>query len=84
MVGIALMGAGRIARVHAKAIGAAGGKLVTVYDLVESAAQSLASDNGASAARSVEEALRHPEVDAVLVPTSSDTHVDLILRAIQS
>jgi myo-inositol 2-dehydrogenase/D-chiro-inositol 1-dehydrogenase len=83
MVGIALMGAGRIARVHAKAIGAAGGKLVTVYDLVESAAQSLASDNGASAARSVEEALRH-QVDAVLVPTSSDTHVDLILRAIQS
>ena len=84
MVGIALMGAGRIARVHAKAIGAAGGKLVTVYDVVESAAQSLASDNGASAARSVEEALQHPEVDAVLIATSSDTHVDLILRAIQA
>jgi predicted dehydrogenase len=38
MIGIALIGAGRIARVHAKAIGAAGGRLTTVYDVVESAA----------------------------------------------
>ncbi|HEY5741223.1 MAG TPA: hypothetical protein VIS99_01675 [Terrimicrobiaceae bacterium] len=37
MIGIALMGAGRMARVHAKAIGPAGGRLVTVYDVVESA-----------------------------------------------
>jgi myo-inositol 2-dehydrogenase / D-chiro-inositol 1-dehydrogenase len=70
-----------MARVHAKAIGAAGGRLVTVYDVVESAAKALASDANASVARSVEEALQHPEVDAVLVVTSSDTHVDLILRA---
>ena len=35
-------------------------------------------------ARSVEEALQHPEVDAVLVVTSSDTHVDLILRAVKA
>jgi myo-inositol 2-dehydrogenase / D-chiro-inositol 1-dehydrogenase len=81
MIGIALMGAGRMARVHAKAIGPAGGRLVTVYDVVESAAKALASDANASVARSVEEALQHPEVDAVLVVTSSDTHVDLILRA---
>jgi hypothetical protein len=33
MIGIALMGAGRMVRTHAKAIGAAGGKLVTVYDV---------------------------------------------------
>lgn len=33
MIGIALMGAGRMIRTHAKAIGAAGGKLVTVYDV---------------------------------------------------
>jgi hypothetical protein len=29
MIGIALLGAGRMARVHAKATGAAGGRLVT-------------------------------------------------------
>lgn len=66
MIGIALMGAGRMARVYAKAIGAAGGRLVTVYDIVESAAaRSLASDNNASVARSVDEALQHPDVDGV-------------------
>ena len=68
-----------MAECSAKAIGAAGGRLVTVYDVVESAAKSLASDTNASVARSVEEALQHPDVDAVLVVTSSDTHVDLIL-----
>jgi myo-inositol 2-dehydrogenase / D-chiro-inositol 1-dehydrogenase len=84
VIGIALLGAGRMARVHAKTIGAAGGKLVTVYDVVEPAAKSLAADTGAFVARSVEEALHHPEVDAVLVVTSSDTHVDCILQASQA
>jgi myo-inositol 2-dehydrogenase/D-chiro-inositol 1-dehydrogenase len=53
MIGIALMGAGRMARVHAKAIRAAGGTLVTVYDVVETAAKSLASDTTTSVTRSV-------------------------------
>jgi DeoR/GlpR family transcriptional regulator of sugar metabolism len=35
-------------------------------------------------ARSVEEALHHPEVDAVLVVTSSDTHVDCILQGVRA
>jgi myo-inositol 2-dehydrogenase/D-chiro-inositol 1-dehydrogenase len=84
MIGIALLGAGRMAQVHAKAIGAAGGKLVTVYDVVESAAKSLAAETGASVAGSIKEALHHPEVGAVLVATSSDTHVDCILQGIQA
>jgi myo-inositol 2-dehydrogenase/D-chiro-inositol 1-dehydrogenase len=84
MIGIALMGAGRMARVHANAIPAAGGTLVTVFDVVESAARSLASDTGASVARDAEEALHHPDVDAVLVATSSDTHVDFIIQAVQA
>ena len=84
MIGIALMGAGRMARVHAKAIHAAGGRLVTVYDVVEAEAKSLASDTSASVATSVEEALHHPDVNAVLVVTSSDTHVDLIIQAVQA
>ena len=84
MIGIALMGAGRMARVHAKAIRAAGGRLITVFDVVESAAKSLASDTSASTARSAEEALKHPDVDAVLVATSSDTHVDFIIQAVKA
>jgi myo-inositol 2-dehydrogenase / D-chiro-inositol 1-dehydrogenase len=84
MIGIGLMGAGRIARTHAKAISAAGGRLVTVYDVVESAAKSLAADTGASAARSVEEVLDRPDVDAILVATSSNTHVELIIKGVQA
>ena len=84
MIGIALLGAGRMARVHAKEIGAAGGKLVTVFDVVEPAAKSLASENEASVARSIEEALHHPDVAAVLVATSSNTHVDCIIRATEA
>jgi myo-inositol 2-dehydrogenase / D-chiro-inositol 1-dehydrogenase len=84
MIGIALMGAGRMARVHANAIGAAGGRLVTVYDVVESAAKSLAADFGASVARSAEEAFDRPEVAGVLVATSSNTHVELIIKAVQA
>jgi hypothetical protein len=38
MIGITLLGASRRARVHAKGIGAAGGKLLTVFDSVEKAA----------------------------------------------
>ena len=81
MIGIALLGAGRMARVHAKGIEAAGGKLVTVFDVVEKAAASLASETGASVAGSIEEALHHPGVAAVLVATSSDTHVNCIIQA---
>jgi myo-inositol 2-dehydrogenase/D-chiro-inositol 1-dehydrogenase len=84
MIGIALMGAGRMARVHAKAIAAAGGKLVAVYDVVEPAAKSLAADTGASVARSAEEALDRSDVAAVLVVTSSNTHVDFIVKAVQA
>ena len=84
MIGIALLGAGRMARVHAKAIQAAGARLVTVFDVVEPAAASLASAAGAAVARTAEEALGHPEVDAVLVVTSSDTHVSCILQVAEA
>jgi myo-inositol 2-dehydrogenase/D-chiro-inositol 1-dehydrogenase len=84
MIGIALMGAGRMARVQATAIHAAGDRLVTVYDVVESACKSLASDSNAVAAGSIEGALHHPDVDAVLVVTSSDTRVDCIIQAVEA
>ena len=77
------MGAGRMARVHASAIAAAGGKLVIVYDVVESAANSLAADFGASVAHSAQEVFDRSDVAAVLVATSSNTHVELIIKAVR-
>jgi hypothetical protein len=64
MIEIVLMGAGRMARVHASAIGAAGGKLVIVYDVVESAANSLAAEFGTSVARSAQEVFDRSDVAA--------------------
>jgi myo-inositol 2-dehydrogenase/D-chiro-inositol 1-dehydrogenase len=84
MIGIALMGAGRMARVHANAIGAAGGKLMIVYDVVEAAANSLAADFGASVAHSAQEVFDRSDVAAVLIATSSNTHVEFIIKAVQA
>ena len=49
MIGLALLGAGRMAKVHAEAISAAGARLVTVFDVAEGATASLASKAGESA-----------------------------------
>ena len=84
MIGLALLGAGRMARVHAEAISAAGARLVTLFDVAEPAAASLAAKTGASVARAAEEALSHPVVAAVLIATSSDTHVKYVLEAVQA
>ena len=84
MIGLALLGAGRMAKVHAEAISAAGAKLVTVFDVAEAAANSLASKAGAGLARTAEEALTHPEVEAVLIATSSDTHAKYVIEAVQA
>ena len=64
MIGLALLGAGRMAKVHAEAISAAGARLVTVFDVAEAAAASLASKAGASVARTAEEALKSSRGDS--------------------
>jgi myo-inositol 2-dehydrogenase / D-chiro-inositol 1-dehydrogenase len=84
MIGLALLGAGRMAKVHAEAISAAGARLVTVFDVAEAAANSLASKAGAGVARTAEEALSHPEVQAVLIATSSDTHAQYVIEAVRA
>jgi myo-inositol 2-dehydrogenase / D-chiro-inositol 1-dehydrogenase len=81
MIGLALLGAGRMAKVHAEAISAAGAKLVTVFDVAEAAAASLASKAGASVARTADS---HPEVAAALIATSSDTHAKYVIEAVQA
>ncbi len=82
MVRVGLLGAGRIGHVHAKSIVSHGGsKLVAVADVNADAAAKLAAQHGA-AALSVEAVLADPAIDAVLIATSTDTHSDLIERAV--
>ncbi len=78
---IGLLGAGRIGQVHAKTISAhAGSTLFAVSDVVAENAKTLAAQYGASAMSS-DDILAHPEIDAVLIATSTDTHSDLIEAA---
>lgn len=81
MTGIALLGAGRMAQVHAAAIAAAGATVVAVFDPVASSAEGLAGRTGAAVVSTTTAAITHPDVDAVVIATSSDTHVDLVLEA---
>lgn len=81
MLNVGLLGAGRIAGVHATAISShPRSRLVSVSDIHQPAAEKLASQYGA-AARSTADVLADPAIDAVLIATSTDTHSDLIERA---
>lgn len=81
MLKVALLGAGRIACVHAVAIASnPSSTLVAVSDINNEAAATLASKYGTEA-RSTEAILNDPQIGAVLIATSTDTHSDLIERA---
>ncbi|RJL04108.1 inositol 2-dehydrogenase [Paracoccus siganidrum] len=82
MLRVALLGAGRIGQVHAKSMTAnADSRLVAVADAHAEAAQALAARIGAEA-KTVDEILADAGIDAVLIATSTDTHSDLIQRAV--
>ena len=73
-----LLGAGRIGKVHAKAISAdAGATLVAVADAMASAAKAIADLYGCEV-RSIEQILAANDIDAVVICTPTDTHADLI------
>lgn len=81
MLNVALLGAGRIAGVHATAISTnPGSRLVAVSDINTEAAGKLAAQYGTQA-RSTDAILADPSINAVLIATSTDTHSDLIERA---
>ncbi|MGL3607988.1 inositol 2-dehydrogenase [Rhizobium sp. G187] len=81
MLNVGLLGAGRIAGVHATAISTnPGSRLVAISDINQAAAEKLAAQYGAEA-RSTDAVLSDPAIDAVLIATSTDTHSDLIERA---
>ena len=81
MLKVGLLGAGRIAGVHATAITSnPNSELVAVSDFYPEAAQKLADQFGCQA-RTTDEIIADPAIDAVLIATSTDTHSDLIEAA---
>jgi myo-inositol 2-dehydrogenase/D-chiro-inositol 1-dehydrogenase len=82
MIRFALFGCGRIGRMHADNISSrAKAELVWAYDVDLEAARAVAARHGCRAGRSVEEVLSDGSVDAVLIASSTDTHVALITAA---
>ncbi|KRA51516.1 inositol 2-dehydrogenase [Devosia sp. Root635] len=73
-----LLGAGRIGKVHAKAISSnPTAQLVAVADAMAKAADDIAAQYGC-AVRSVDGILAAGDIDAVVICTPTDTHADLI------
>jgi myo-inositol 2-dehydrogenase/D-chiro-inositol 1-dehydrogenase len=82
MLSFCLFGAGRIGTLHAGNIAAhPGARLKSVVDIVPEAAAKLAARYGATAVADPAAALADPETDAVLIASSTDTHVDLLTAA---
>lgn len=81
MKNVAVLGAGRIGRIHAANLAALSGvRLKYVSDPFAQNAAALAQQLGAEVA-SVEQVLADQSVDAVAICSSTDTHSDLITRA---
>jgi myo-inositol 2-dehydrogenase / D-chiro-inositol 1-dehydrogenase len=79
-----VLGAGRIGKVHAKAVtGDANAKLVAVADVMAPAAQAIADQYGCDV-RSMEALLSADDIDAVVICTPTDTHADLIETAVKA
>ena len=74
----ALLGAGRIGKVHARAVTSnPAAKLVAVADAMEKAAQDIAAQYGCEV-RTIDAIAAAKDIDAVVICTPTDTHADLI------
>jgi myo-inositol 2-dehydrogenase/D-chiro-inositol 1-dehydrogenase len=84
MVGIAVLGAGRIGKIHAASVAAnPKAKLVAVADPFAEAVEPLAKALGAEPMADPMAAIARPDVDAVVIGTPTDTHVALLLKAVE-
>lgn len=83
MFKMALLGCGRIGKMHADIINSSVvGGLAAVYDVYQPAAQELADKYHCLCAASVEDAIA--AADGVLIATSTPTHADLIEIAVKA
>lgn len=81
MLRIGLLGCGRIGQVHARSISLnRDAKLVAVADAIDEAAISLAQEYDVDV-RAADAICADKDIDAVLIGTPTDTHVDFIIAA---
>lgn len=81
-LGIALMGTGRMAHVYGPKINAHPGlRLEVIYNPRVSSAQKVAEQYGGRPMDDLDQVLADPKVDAVVIATPTDTHVEYIEQA---
>ena len=81
---IGIIGAGRIGKVHMKSItySVPGAKVLGITDVFKDALPALAAEYGIEKIYdSYTDMLADPEIDAVLVCSSTDTHADISIAA---
>lgn len=79
MIKIALLGCGRIGRMHAANLASHPRvELGMVYDLIPEAAEGVGADLGVRVAGGIDDVLGSPDIDAVLIATATPTHADYI------
>lgn len=83
MLKIAVLGCGRIGRMHADNIAKhPRAALAGVFDVYDAAATDVAGKLGVTKFESAEAVMASPGVDAILIATSTATHADLIEQAV--
>ena len=83
MMRFALIGCGKIGKVHADSIAAhPRAELAWACHPREQAARTFAAEYGAEASADVDTVLADPSVDAILIASPTSTHVDLITRGV--
>lgn len=84
---VGIIGAGRIGQVHAKSITyhIPQAKIVAISDIYYEGAEKVAESLGIpNAYEDYHEILNNPEIDAVLICSSTDTHADIALEAAEA
>jgi myo-inositol 2-dehydrogenase / D-chiro-inositol 1-dehydrogenase len=85
MLGVAVLGCGRIGRIHAGNLARhPRARLVALFDPAGDVALQAASELGVKRAGDLEEIWADRAIDAVLIATPTDTHVPLITAAVQA
>ena len=79
MINIALMGAGRIGKMHAEIISShPDANLKFVYDVNKEFASQVAKQNNAELVNSPEEAINNEKINAILIASATPTHTKFI------
>jgi myo-inositol 2-dehydrogenase / D-chiro-inositol 1-dehydrogenase len=85
MVRVAVLGCGRIGKMHARNVAAHPRMtLVALHDIHEPSAQAVAKELGVRSYKDAEPIFESKDIDAVLIATATDTHIAYLEKAVAS